>query len=117
MVQWTGVPAFRQVVDSLVDRMRAMTVGDLLPSHAQLAAEFGVSPTVVRRALEELRSLGLIVGHQGKGSFVKALPGPRGDEVRGDRERALESLVDALREQVRSLIERLDAVERALAGR
>jgi GntR family transcriptional regulator len=44
--------------------------GDRLPSEAQLCDAYGVSRTVVRQALGDLESEGLIVRVKGRGSFV-----------------------------------------------
>ena len=48
------------------------TPGRKLPSEKNLCAHFGVSRTVVRQALNELASGGLIETQKGKGSFVSA---------------------------------------------
>lgn len=44
--------------------------GDRIPSAAQLRAEHGVSITVVRRAIDHLKTLGLVEGVPGVGVFV-----------------------------------------------
>lgn len=44
--------------------------GDKLPTQAQLAAQYGCSETPVKQALAILEALGLVEGHQGKGTFV-----------------------------------------------
>jgi GntR family transcriptional regulator len=41
-----------------------------LPNEGELAREFGVSPGTVRKALERLEHVGLVVRRQGRGSFV-----------------------------------------------
>jgi DNA-binding GntR family transcriptional regulator len=46
--------------------------GQQLPSEKQIREEYDVSVTVVRAAMGQLRSEGLIVSRQGQGSFVKA---------------------------------------------
>lgn len=51
--------------------------GDRLPTEMELAQEFGVSRITSKRALEELRTSGLIYRVRGKGSFV-AEPGQTG---------------------------------------
>lgn len=60
------------VIDTLRDRIITgdLTVGDQLPTEIQLELEFGVSRTVVREAIAELRAAGLVTPVQGKGIFV-----------------------------------------------
>lgn len=48
------------------------SVGDWLPSEAQLRSKYGVSVTPVRRALSELERMGLISRFQGRGSQVRS---------------------------------------------
>ena len=48
--------------------------GRLLPSEADLSADFGASRMTVRRALEQLRADGLVDSRQGLGWFVAADP-------------------------------------------
>jgi GntR family transcriptional regulator len=45
--------------------------GSKLPSVSEFGSEFGVSAITIRHALRELAQSGLIVGHQGLGTFVK----------------------------------------------
>jgi DNA-binding GntR family transcriptional regulator len=49
--------------------------GSALPSIAQLAETYGVSPTVIPAALRELRSEGLVSGHTGEIISVIDRPG------------------------------------------
>jgi DNA-binding GntR family transcriptional regulator len=44
--------------------------GDKLPTIAQLAKNVGVSQTAVKTALLVLNKAGVVVGRQGKGSYV-----------------------------------------------
>jgi GntR family transcriptional repressor for pyruvate dehydrogenase complex len=48
--------------------------GDRLPSEAQLAETHGVSRTVVREAVHQLKSRGLLRSRQGSGVYVAAPP-------------------------------------------
>lgn len=48
--------------------------GDKLPTEHALAATHGVSRTVVREAIAELRAEGLVVARQGSGAFVADQP-------------------------------------------
>ncbi len=73
------------VSDRLSDRLAALLAkqiergelnsGDRLPTEPQLAQAHGVSRTVVREAVHQLRSRGLLVSRQGSGVFV-APPAP-----------------------------------------
>lgn len=64
------------VIDALRDRIVTgdLTIGDQLPTEIQLELEFGVSRTVVREAIAELRAAGLVTPVQGKGIFVAEAP-------------------------------------------
>jgi GntR family transcriptional repressor for pyruvate dehydrogenase complex len=58
--------------------------GEMLPSQDSLAQQFGVSRTVIREAIKQLSSIGLLETYQGKGTFVtssniKALLEPKID--------------------------------------
>ena len=56
---------------------RALQPGDRLPTELQLAAAYGVSRTVVREAVHQLKSQGLVRSRQGSGVFVTAPPAHR----------------------------------------
>src|SRR3954471_2227203 len=70
---------------SLVDELTAALAGNIraqidlpgtrLPSVHELAQRFGVSRTVVREALAQLRAEGLVVAKQGSGVFVAGVAG------------------------------------------
>jgi GntR family transcriptional repressor for pyruvate dehydrogenase complex len=77
-----ALPSARLVSERLSDRLAALLAGqieggvlkpgDRLPTEPQLAAAHGVSRTVVREAVHQLRSRGLLVSRQGSGVFVAA---------------------------------------------
>ncbi|RZL86757.1 MAG: FadR family transcriptional regulator [Variovorax sp.] len=72
------------VVDRLSDRLAArlreqiesgvLRPGDRLPTEQQLAAAHGVSRTVVREAVHQLKSKALVQSRQGSGVFVASPP-------------------------------------------
>jgi GntR family transcriptional regulator len=66
-------PAYRQVADRLRQQIDSgeWSAGHKLPSESELMAQFGVSRVTVRLAIGALRSEGLIVTRQGRGSFVR----------------------------------------------
>ena len=71
-VDWSGKHAYQQVADGLRERIAA---GDFakdgkLPSYAQLQEQYGASATVVRTAVGQLVTDGLVVRHQGKAAFL-----------------------------------------------
>ena len=65
-----------RVVAGLKDKILAgdLAPGAKLPSEAELIEEYAVSRTVVREAVTRLRAEGLVETHQGRGSFVLAVP-------------------------------------------
>jgi GntR family transcriptional regulator len=65
-------PLYRQVIDQL---KACISEGEWIPelpiqSKFELAAQMGVSQGTVRKALDEMTREGLLVRHQGKGTFV-----------------------------------------------
>lgn len=72
----------RLVTERLSDRLAALLAaqldrgglkpGEKLPSEQQLAEAHGVSRTVVREAVHQLKSRGLLVSRQGSGVYVAA---------------------------------------------
>ena len=74
--------AGRLVAERLSDRLAALLAaqveggslrpGDRLPSEQQLAESHGVSRTVVREAVHQLKSRGMLTSRQGSGVFVAA---------------------------------------------
>lgn len=65
-------PLYQQIRDSIRSGIVAGThgAGDRLPSESDLAESFGTTRTTVRLALSQLVFEGLIVRHNGRGSFV-----------------------------------------------
>ena len=79
MTDWSGRPAYAQVADTLRADIRAgrYPPGSQLPSYEALMRKHGVSITVIRSAVRELKTEGLVYTHQGKGAFVRdPLPEP-----------------------------------------
>lgn len=71
-----GVAKYRAVASLLRERIAA---GDLAPgaqldSDRALAEHFGVARLTVRQAIDLLRVEGLLVSHQGSGTFVRLAP-------------------------------------------
>ncbi len=65
---------YQAIAGALRERARHAAPGSLLPSEADLSAEFGASRVTVRRALEVVREEGLISARQGFGWFVATEP-------------------------------------------
>ena len=65
---------YREIADELRRRVNAAPAASLLPSEAELSAEFGASRVTIRRALDVLRDDGLVAARQGFGWFVAAEP-------------------------------------------
>ena len=64
------------LIEAQIDGRR-LTPGDRLPTEQQLAASHGVSRTVVREAVHQLKSQGLVRSRQGSGVFVTEPPAHR----------------------------------------
>jgi GntR family transcriptional regulator len=66
------IPYYVQLKDALREKIERgeWKPGDQLPGELELGQMFDVSRTVIRQALQELTSEGLIVRKKGKGTFV-----------------------------------------------
>lgn len=71
-----GQPAYRRLAADLRAKIEAgqLRVGDPIPSTSQMCNSYGVSATVARAAVAELRSEGVLRGQPGKAVYVVATP-------------------------------------------
>ncbi len=78
-----GVRLSEQLADVLVASIHdgALKSGQKLPTEAALVERFGVSRTVVREALSQLRTLGLLESRQGSGAFIREPAPPARDRL------------------------------------
>ncbi|HEU0239023.1 MAG TPA: winged helix-turn-helix domain-containing protein [Micromonosporaceae bacterium] len=65
-------PLYMVVVNTITAQVRAgvRKPGERLPSIVELAAEFDVSPSTIKTALMILRERGVVVGQQGKATYI-----------------------------------------------
>ncbi len=119
MAVWSGRPAYVQVADQLRDAIRGgqYAPGSQLPSYEALMRTYDVSITVIRSAIRELKTEGLVYTHQGKGAFVRdplpppgQLPADRGS----DAFRAVMAEIRSLHDDLDRMDERLTRVERVV---
>lgn len=61
---------YHELLNTLIEKIKTMNLGDRLPSERQLCVDYDVSRTTVRSAISELELEGYIVRVQGKGTFV-----------------------------------------------
>ncbi len=71
-----GQPAYRRLAEDLRTKIGAgdLRVGDPIPSTSQMCFTYGVSATVARAAVAELRAEGILRGQPGKAVYVVATP-------------------------------------------
>jgi GntR family transcriptional regulator len=113
MADWSGRPAYMQVADQLREEIRGgrFAPGSQLPSYEALMRTYDVSITVVRSAIRELKTEGLVYTHQGKGAFVRNPLPPPGQQPAGQGSDAFQAVMAELR----SLHDDLDRVDERLA--
>jgi GntR family transcriptional regulator len=68
------LPIYRQIIRQIVEALAGgrLKSGDQLPSHRELSEQLVVAPLTVKRAYDELESLGYIETQRGRGTFVRA---------------------------------------------
>jgi DNA-binding GntR family transcriptional regulator len=62
--------AYMQVADDLERRISGGEIEVKLPSERDLAEDYGVAYTTIRRAMEVLRDRELIITRHGRGTFI-----------------------------------------------
>lgn len=115
MVEWTGKFAYQQVADDLRRRIADGEFSEVgqLPSLGQLQKTYAVTVTVARAAINQLKTDGLAVSHQGKGAFLTADAGRTAAQI-ADPFGAVTKLreeVEKLRSEVGELRERVATLE------
>jgi DNA-binding FadR family transcriptional regulator len=92
------------LVEAVTERIQSGQYkrGDQLPTEKELIEEFGVSRTVVREAIANMKASGLVATHQGKGAFVLE-DGVRSFTIPDDKLALASDLLEAL--EVRIAIE------------
>lgn len=68
-------PLYSQVRDLLAAQIAGgeLNAGSVLPNETVLAQRFGVSVGTIRRAVEGLEDMGIVIRRQGRGTFVAGL--------------------------------------------
>lgn len=119
MADWSGRPAYMQVADALRTEIRGGRIppGSQLPSYEALMRKYEVSITVVRSAVRELKTEGIVYTHQGKGAFVRdplPEPGVSPDDQPSEAFRAVMAEIRSLHDDLDRFGERLSRVERVV---
>lgn len=83
---------YQEIADDLRTRYADAPVGSVLPSEAELSAEFDASRVTIRRALELVRNDGLIAARQGFGWYVAGEPVRQSLESLGTIESQIEGV-------------------------
>jgi len=79
-------PRGRRVYEAIRERIARgdLAPGAQLPSHRELAVNFGVAPMTIRQVLGTLEADGMVLRQPGRGTFVQAPDGPTVLIVDGD---------------------------------
>lgn len=108
--------AYDQVADDLRRRIAsgALKPGQRLDGNAKMAERYGVAAMTIRRALDTLRSEGLIVSQQGRGTFVAT--DPASPEPVEEADGVIDEL-DEIKAALKLINSRLDRLEERVAER
>ncbi|ASU82655.1 GntR family transcriptional regulator [Nocardiopsis gilva YIM 90087] len=71
-----GRPRYLRIAQDLKLQIHtgALPAGARVPSESELIRRYGVAQGTVRKAVTELRAIGLVETHHGKGTFVRSRP-------------------------------------------
>ena len=67
------LPIYRQIIRQMIEAIAGgqLKGGEQLPSHRDLSEQLVVAPLTVKRAYDELETLGYIETQRGRGTFVR----------------------------------------------
>lgn len=85
-------PVYLRIADEL---RRAHEPGEQLPSVPKLSEQWGVAKETIRSAIDVLRSEGLVVSWQGRGTFYQARPA-HDPEISGELMQRLDEILNRL---------------------
>ena len=70
------LPIYRQIMREITEAIAGgrLKPGDRLASHRELAEQLVIAPLTVKKAYDELETLGFIETQRGRGTFVSARP-------------------------------------------
>jgi GntR family transcriptional regulator len=70
------LPIYRQIMREVTEAIAGgrLKPGDRLASHRELAEQLVIAPLTVKKAYDELETLGFIETQRGRGTFVAARP-------------------------------------------
>ena len=68
------LPIYRQIMRQITEAIAGARLkpGDRLPSHRELSEQLVIAPLTVKKAYDELETLGYIETQRGRGTFVSA---------------------------------------------
>lgn len=69
------VPVYKQIIQSVSAgiEQKKITIGMKMPSIHKIREEYGLAPGTIIRAYEELREMGILSSHQGKGYYISGI--------------------------------------------
>jgi DNA-binding GntR family transcriptional regulator len=107
-------PSYQQIADRLRAAIKTgnLRPGDQLPSHKALSDNYDVAVETVKRALGELRTDGLIVTRQGKGTYVRQRDALHEPGAQGASDGDLSAQLARLSGEIDLVKQRLAALER-----
>jgi GntR family transcriptional regulator len=90
------LPIYRQIMSQITEALAVgrLHPGDKVPSHRELAEELVIAPLTVKKAYDELESLGFLETQRGRGTFVcSRLPKVKMADQRGQIDAAARKLL------------------------
>jgi GntR family transcriptional regulator len=112
-------PTYVQVAEALREEIKrgSLGPGDRLPSVRDLATRFDIAAVTVQSALRILRDEGYIASRSTRGYFVRdELPAAASTDQPSAEFTALRDQLDAIREVMRDLADRVNRLEAAVGS-